>query len=75
LRRIPEHPGESSFCQRIADVAPDARAGSASPPLYKEKASPGNLQYVLEEVKYPAGVEWQGIVGDDAQSFDDDNGH
>ncbi len=57
------------LARAVHELAPQARL------WYKEKASMRNLKYVLEEAKYPAGVEWQGIFDDDAQSFDDDDGH
>ena len=41
---------------------------------YKEKASLDDLIYVLEEAKYPAGVEWQGLF-EDMDDDDDDYGH
>ena len=50
-------------------LAPQARL------WYKEKAVLRDLKYVLEEAKYPAGVEWQGIFDDDPEELDDDYGH
>jgi hypothetical protein len=41
---------------------------------YKEKASLEDLIYVLEEAKYPVGVEWQGLF-EDMDDDDDDYGH
>ncbi len=41
---------------------------------YKEKASLDDLQYVLDECKYPVGVEWQGLF-DDMDDDDEDYGH
>ena len=41
---------------------------------YKEKASLADLEYVLEECKYPVGVEWQGLF-EDMDDDDDDYGH
>jgi ABC-type bacteriocin/lantibiotic exporter with double-glycine peptidase domain len=41
---------------------------------YKEKSSLDDLQYVLEECKYPVGVEWQGLF-DDIDDDDEDYGH
>jgi hypothetical protein len=41
---------------------------------YKEHASPEDLEYVLEEQKFPPGVEWQGLF-DDMDDDDDDYGH
>ncbi len=57
------------LARAVHEVAPQARL------WYKERASLRNLKYVLEEARYPAGVEWQGIFDDDAQAFDDDDGH
>jgi ABC-type bacteriocin/lantibiotic exporter with double-glycine peptidase domain len=57
------------LARAVHELAPQARL------WYKEKASLGNLRYVLDEAKYPVGVEWQGIFDDDAQAFDDDDGH
>ena len=41
---------------------------------YKEKAGLDDLIYVLEEAKYPVGVEWQGLF-EDMDDDDDDYGH
>lgn len=41
---------------------------------HKEKASFEDLEYVLNEKKYPVGVEWQGMFGDEDDD-DEDNGH
>src|SRR5687767_7121293 len=41
---------------------------------YKEKASPEDLEYVLNECKFPVGVEWQGLF-DDVDDDDEDYGH
>lgn len=41
---------------------------------YKEKASVAHLEYVLEECKYPVGVEWQGLF-EDMDGDDEDYGH
>jgi hypothetical protein len=41
---------------------------------YKEKASPDDLEYVLDECKFPVGVEWQGLF-DDMDDDDEDYGH
>jgi hypothetical protein len=41
---------------------------------YREKASPEDLEYVLNECKFPVGVEWQGLF-DDMDDDDDDYGH
>jgi peptidase C39-like protein len=42
---------------------------------YKERASLDNLEYVLDECKYPLGVEWQGLFEDSVDEDDDDYGH
>ena len=42
---------------------------------YKERASLDNLEYVLDECKYPLGVEWQGLFEDSVDEEDDDYGH
>ena len=42
---------------------------------YKERASLDNLEYVLDECKYPVGVEWQGLFDDPVDEDDDDYGH
>lgn len=49
-------------------LAPDARL------WYKEKASPEDLKYVLNECKFPVGVEWQGLF-DEVDDDDEDYGH
>lgn len=41
---------------------------------YKEKANLDDLIYVLEEAKYPLGVEWQGLF-EDMDEDDEDYGH
>ena len=41
---------------------------------YKEKASTDDLEYVLDECKFPVGVEWQGLFND-MDDDDDDYGH
>jgi ABC-type bacteriocin/lantibiotic exporter with double-glycine peptidase domain len=41
---------------------------------HKEKASLDDIVYVLEEAKYPVGVEWQGLF-EDMDDDDDDYGH
>ena len=41
---------------------------------FKEKASLEDLEYVLNECKYPVGVEWQGLFTD-MDNDDDDYGH
>jgi hypothetical protein len=49
-------------------LAPDANL------WYKEHASPEDLEYVLDECKFPVGVEWQGLFGD-VEEEDEDYGH
>ena len=41
---------------------------------HKEKSSFEDLEYVLNEKKFPVGVEWQGLFGDEDED-DEDNGH
>lgn len=41
---------------------------------FKEKSGPEDLEYVLNECKYPVGVEWQGLF-EDMDQDDDDYGH
>jgi ABC-type bacteriocin/lantibiotic exporter with double-glycine peptidase domain len=41
---------------------------------YKEKASLDDIFHVLEEAKYPVGVEWQGLF-EDMDDDDEDYGH
>jgi hypothetical protein len=41
---------------------------------YKEKGRLEDLEYVLEECKFPVGVEWQGLF-DDMDNDDEDCGH
>jgi ABC-type bacteriocin/lantibiotic exporter with double-glycine peptidase domain len=57
------------LARAVHELAPDARL------WYKEKASLTDLKYVLEEAKFPAGVESQGIFEDDVEEFGDDDGH
>jgi ABC-type bacteriocin/lantibiotic exporter with double-glycine peptidase domain len=57
------------LARAVNELAPLARL------WYKEKASLADLRYVLEEAKYPVGVEWQGIFDDDPEELDDDYGH
>jgi ABC-type bacteriocin/lantibiotic exporter with double-glycine peptidase domain len=52
----------------VSVLAPGARL------WYKEHASMRDLRYVLEEMKYPVAVEWQGIF-DEPDEEDDDYGH
>jgi len=41
---------------------------------YKEKASADDLEYVLNECKFPVAVEWQGLFAD-MDDDEDDYGH
>ena len=41
---------------------------------YKEKATLDDILYVLEQAKYPVGVEWQGLF-EDMDDDDEDYGH
>ena len=41
---------------------------------YKDKATEVDLEYVLDTCKYPVGVEWQGLFGDEDDD-DEDYGH
>ncbi len=57
------------LAQAVRKLAPGARL------WFKEKASLADLRYVLDEQKYPVGVEWQGLFDEDEDEFDDDYGH
>ena len=57
------------LAKAVDDLAPQARL------WYKEHATLRDLKYVLEEAKFPVGVEWQGIFDDDPEELDDDYGH
>lgn len=57
------------LAQAVRALAPGARF------WYREKATLDHLQYVLDECKYPVGVEWQGLFDDDPDEFDPDYGH
>ncbi len=57
------------LAKAVHELAPHSRL------WYKEKATLRDLKYVLEEVQYPAAVEWQGIFDDDLEAQDDDYGH
>jgi len=56
------------LAKAVQQLSPDARL------WYKEKGTPGDLEYVLENYKFPVGVEWQGLFGD-VDEDDDDYGH
>ncbi len=69
-KTIAEHGTRVDQLAKAVDkLAPGARL------WYKEKAALRDLKYVLEEMKYPMGVEWQGIFDDDPEELDDDYGH
>jgi ABC-type bacteriocin/lantibiotic exporter with double-glycine peptidase domain len=57
------------LAKAVNQLAPEARL------WFKEKATLRDLKYVLEDAKFPAGVEWQGIFDDDPEELDDDYGH
>jgi hypothetical protein len=57
------------LAQAVRRLAPTARL------WFKEKSSLADLEYVLDECKYPVGVEWQGLFDDDVDDFDPDYGH
>lgn len=57
------------LAKAVNDLAPGARL------WYKEHATLRDLRYVLEEAKFPVGVEWQGIFDEDPEELDDDYGH
>ena len=56
------------LAKAVHTLAPIARL------WYKEHASLADLEYVLNECKYPVGVEWQGLFSD-MDEDDDDYGH
>ena len=56
------------LAKAVQELVPIARL------WYKEKAKLDDLIYVLEEAKYPVGVEWQGLF-EDMDGDDDDYGH
>lgn len=56
------------LAKAVQELAPIAKL------WYKEHASLEDLEYVLEECKFPAGVEWQGLF-EDMDGDDDDYGH
>ncbi len=57
------------LARAVNELAPDARL------WYKEHATLRDLKFVIDEVKYPVGVEWQGIFDEDPEALDDDYGH
>lgn len=56
------------LAKAVRELAPNARL------WFKEHASFEDLEYVLNEKKFPVGVEWQGLFGDEDED-DDDYGH
>ena len=56
------------LAKAVHQLAPGAKL------WYKEKASLEDLEYVLDVCKFPVGVEWQGLFGDEDED-DDDYGH
>jgi len=56
------------LAKAVHELAPIAKL------WYKEKASVDDLEYVLEECKFPVGVEWQGLF-EDMDDDEDDYGH
>lgn len=56
------------LAKAVHQFAPDAKL------WYKEHASPEDLEYVLDECKFPVAVEWQGLF-DDEDDDDEDYGH
>src|SRR5215207_9122921 len=55
------------LAKAVHELAPIAKL------WYREKASPEDLEYVLNECKFPVGVEWQGLFDD--VDDDEDYGH
>src|SRR4029079_16404373 len=51
------------LARAVHELAPIAKL------WHKEKASPEDLEYVLDTCTYPVGVEWQGLFDD----MDDDD--
>ena len=56
------------LAKAVHELAPIAKL------WFKEKASVEDLEYVLEECKFPVGVEWQGLF-EDMDDDDEDYGH
>jgi len=56
------------LAKAVQELAPIAKL------WYKEKASVEDLEYVLNECKFPVGVEWQGLF-EDIDDDDEDYGH
>ena len=56
------------LARAVQELAPIAKL------WYREKASVEDLEYVLNECKFPVGVEWQGLF-EDMDDDDEDYGH
>jgi len=56
------------LAKAVHELAPIAKL------WFKEKASVEDLEYVLDECKFPVGVEWQGLF-EDMDDDDEDYGH
>ena len=56
------------LAKAVQELAPIAKL------WYREKASVEDLEYVLNECKFPVGVEWQGLF-EDMDDDDEDYGH
>jgi ABC-type bacteriocin/lantibiotic exporter with double-glycine peptidase domain len=56
------------LARAVQELAPGAKL------WYKEFASEQDLLYVLEQCKFPVGVEWQGMFEDDLGLDEDDSG-
>jgi hypothetical protein len=56
------------LAKAVHELAPIAKL------WYKEKSSVEDLEYVLEECKFPVGVEWQGLF-EDMDDDEEDYGH
>src|SRR5205823_3852922 len=57
------------LAEAVRTLAPGARLWC------REKASLSDVAYVLDQQKYPVGVEWQGLFDENEDEFDDDYGH
>jgi len=56
------------LAKAVHELAPHAKL------WHKENASFEDLEYVLNEKRFPVGVEWQGLF-EDEDNDDEDNGH
>jgi ABC-type bacteriocin/lantibiotic exporter with double-glycine peptidase domain len=56
------------LAKAVHELAPGAKL------WYREKSRLEHLEHVLNENKFPVGVEWQGLFGDEDED-DDDYGH